>query len=89
MPAARRKTVGTKSSSHGKFERAVARHRRAPSAATWFALGELLAEVAERRRDDPGALAWYAEAFRRGDRYAAARKSVIEGHGARRRAGRR
>lgn len=48
-----------------------------------------LAEAAERRRDDPGALAWYAEATRRGDRYAAARKSVIEGHGARRRATRR
>jgi tetratricopeptide (TPR) repeat protein len=45
-----------------------------------------LAETAERRRDDPGALAWYAEANRRGDRYAAARKQVIEGHGARRRA---
>ncbi|MGE5187224.1 MAG: tetratricopeptide repeat protein [Acidobacteriota bacterium] len=45
-----------------------------------------LAEAAERRRDDPGALAWYAEANRRGDRYAAARKQVIEGHGARRRA---
>jgi tetratricopeptide (TPR) repeat protein len=45
-----------------------------------------LAEVAERRRDDPGALAWYAEASRRGDRYASARKQVIEGHGARRRA---
>jgi cytochrome c-type biogenesis protein CcmH/NrfG len=44
-----------------------------------------LAEAAERRRDDPGALAWYAEANRRGDRYAAARKQVIEGHGARRR----
>lgn len=48
-----------------------------------------LAEAAERRRDDPGALAWYAEANRRGDRYAAARKQVIEGHGARRRAPRR
>lgn len=48
-----------------------------------------LAETAERRRDDPGALAWYAEANRRGDRYAAARKQVIEGYGARRRAGRR
>ena len=45
-----------------------------------------LAETAERLRDDPGALAWYAESNRRGDRYAAARKSVIEGHGARRRA---
>lgn len=45
-----------------------------------------LAEAAERRRDDPGALAWYAEADRRGDRWAAARKHVIEGHGARRRA---
>ena len=45
-----------------------------------------LAETAERRRDDPGALAWYAEANRRGDRYAGARKQVIEGHGARRRA---
>jgi tetratricopeptide (TPR) repeat protein len=45
-----------------------------------------LAEAAERLRDDPGALAWYAEANRRGDRYAAARKQVIEGHGARRRA---
>lgn len=45
-----------------------------------------LAEAAERRRDDPGALAWYAEANRRGDRYAAARKQVIENHGARRRA---
>ncbi len=45
-----------------------------------------LAEVAERRRDDPGALVWYAEANRRGDRYAGARKQVIEGHGARRRA---
>ncbi len=45
-----------------------------------------LAEAAERKRDDPGALAWYAEANRRGDRYAAARKQVIEGHGARRRA---
>ena len=44
-----------------------------------------LAEAAERRRDDPGALAWYAEANRRGDRYAAARKQVIEDHGARRR----
>jgi len=44
-----------------------------------------LAEAAERRRDDPGALAWYAEANRRGDRYAAARKQVIEFHGARRR----
>jgi tetratricopeptide (TPR) repeat protein len=44
-----------------------------------------LAEAAERRRDDPGALAWYAEANRRGDRYAAARSQVIEGHGARRR----
>ena len=44
-----------------------------------------LAEAAERRRDDPGALAWYAEANRRGDRYAAARKQVIEGYGARRR----
>jgi tetratricopeptide (TPR) repeat protein len=44
-----------------------------------------LAEAAERRRDDPGALSWYAEANRRGDRYAAARKQVIEGHGARRR----
>ena len=48
-----------------------------------------LAEAAERRRDDPGALAWYAEATRRGDRYAAARKQVIEGHGARRRAAKR
>jgi tetratricopeptide (TPR) repeat protein len=48
-----------------------------------------LAEAAERLRDDPGALAWYAEASRRGDRYAGARKQVIEGHGARRRAGRR
>ncbi|HEY5924572.1 MAG TPA: tetratricopeptide repeat protein [Kofleriaceae bacterium] len=48
-----------------------------------------LAEAAERRRDDPGALAWYAEANRRGDRYAAARKHVIEGHGARRRATKR
>jgi Flp pilus assembly protein TadD len=48
-----------------------------------------LAEAAERRRDDPGALAWYAEAHRRGDRYAAARKQVIEGHGARRRSSRR
>jgi cytochrome c-type biogenesis protein CcmH/NrfG len=47
-----------------------------------------LAEAAERKRDDPGALAWYAEANRRGDRYAAARKQVIEGHGARRRANR-
>lgn len=47
-----------------------------------------LAEVAERRRDDPGALAWYAEANRRGDRWAGARKQVIEGHGARRRANR-
>jgi tetratricopeptide (TPR) repeat protein len=45
-----------------------------------------LAEAAERRRDDPGALAWYNEAYRRGDRYAAARKQVIEDHGARRRA---
>lgn len=45
-----------------------------------------LAEAAERRRDDPGALAWYSESNRRGDRYAAARKHVIEGHGARRRA---
>ncbi|HEY5951635.1 MAG TPA: tetratricopeptide repeat protein, partial [Kofleriaceae bacterium] len=27
-----------------------------------------LAEAAERRRDDPGALSWYAEANRRGDR---------------------
>lgn len=45
-----------------------------------------LAEAAERLRDDPGALAWYAEANRRGDRYAAARKQVIEDHGARRRA---
>jgi hypothetical protein len=45
-----------------------------------------LAEAAERKRDDPGALAWYEEANRRGDRYAAARKRVIEGHGARRRA---
>jgi tetratricopeptide (TPR) repeat protein len=45
-----------------------------------------LAEVAERKRDDPGALVWYAEANRRGDRYAGARKQVIEGHGARRRA---
>ena len=45
-----------------------------------------LAEAAERLRDDPGAVAWYAEANRRGDRYAAARKQVIEGHGARRRA---
>ena len=44
-----------------------------------------LAEAAERKRDDPGALEWYAEANRRGDRYAAARKQVIEGHGARRR----
>jgi tetratricopeptide (TPR) repeat protein len=48
-----------------------------------------LAEAAERRRDDPGALVWYAEANRRGDRYAAARKQVIEGHGARRRAQKR
>jgi tetratricopeptide (TPR) repeat protein len=48
-----------------------------------------LAEAAERRRDDPDALAWYAEANRRGDRYAAARKSVIEGHGARRRSTKR
>ncbi len=48
-----------------------------------------LAEAAERRRDDPGALAWYAEANRRGDRYAAARKNVIEGHGARRRSTKR
>ena len=48
-----------------------------------------LAEVAERRRDDPSALAWYAEANRRGDRYAAARKQVIEGHGARRRPSKR
>lgn len=48
-----------------------------------------LAEIAERRRDDPGALAWYAESTRRGDRYAAARKQVIEGHGARRRATKR
>ena len=48
-----------------------------------------LAEVAERQRDDPGALRWYAEAYRRGDRYAAARKQVIEGHGARRRATKR
>ena len=45
-----------------------------------------LAEAAELRRDDPGALAFYAEANRRGDRYAAARKQVIEAHGARRRA---
>jgi tetratricopeptide (TPR) repeat protein len=45
-----------------------------------------LAEAAERLRDDPGAVAWYAEANRRGDRYAGARKQVIEGHGARRRA---
>ncbi len=45
-----------------------------------------LAEAAERLRDDPGALAWYAEANRRGDRYAGARKQVIENHGARRRA---
>ena len=45
-----------------------------------------LAEAAERRRDDPGALEWYAKANRHGDRYAAARKQVIEGHGARRRA---
>src|SRR5262249_17933916 len=44
-----------------------------------------LAEAAERRRDDPGALAWYAESNRRGDRYTAARKGVMEGHGARRR----
>jgi cytochrome c-type biogenesis protein CcmH/NrfG len=44
-----------------------------------------LAEAAERRRHDPDALAWYSEATRRGDRYAAARKQVIEGHGARRR----
>ena len=44
-----------------------------------------LAEIAERQRDDPGALAWYTEANRRGDRYAAARKQVIENHGARRR----
>ena len=48
-----------------------------------------LAEAAERRRDDPGALSWYSEANRRGDRYAAARKQVIEGHGARRRAQKR
>ena len=48
-----------------------------------------LAEIAERRRDDPGALAWYAESTRRGDRYAAARKQVIENHGARRRANKR
>lgn len=48
-----------------------------------------LAEAAERLRDDPGALAWYAEASRRGDRYAGARKQVIEGHGARRRANKR
>lgn len=47
-----------------------------------------LAEAAERLRDDPGALAWYAEAKRRGDHYAGARKQVIEGHGARRRASR-
>jgi len=44
-----------------------------------------LAEAAERVRDDPGAVQWYAEANRRGDRYAGARKQVIEGHGARRR----
>ena len=44
-----------------------------------------LAEAAERRRDDPGALSWYAQAKRRGDRYAAARSEVIVGHGARRR----
>jgi len=44
-----------------------------------------LAEAAERRRHDPDALAWYSEANKRGDRYAAARKQVIEGHGARRR----
>ena len=44
-----------------------------------------LAEAAERRRHDPDALAWYDEATRRGDRYAAARKQVIVGHGARRR----
>lgn len=48
-----------------------------------------LAESAERRRHDPDALAWYAEAARRGDRYAAARKQVIEGHGARRRGAKR
>jgi hypothetical protein len=48
-----------------------------------------LAEIAERLRDDPGALAWYAEANRRGDRYAAARKQVIEDHGARRRRAKR
>ena len=47
-----------------------------------------LAEAAERRRHDPDALAWYSEATRRGDRYAAARKQVIEGHGARRRGSR-
>jgi tetratricopeptide (TPR) repeat protein len=45
-----------------------------------------LAEAAERRRDDPGALAWYAASKQRGDRYASARSQVIEGHGARRRA---
>lgn len=45
-----------------------------------------LAEAAERMRDDPGAVAWYAEANRRGDKYAGARKQVIEDHGARRRA---
>lgn len=44
-----------------------------------------LAEAAERMRDDPGAVQWYAEANRRGDRYAGARKHVIEAHGARRR----
>lgn len=48
-----------------------------------------LAEIAERRRDDPGALAWYTESTKRGDHYAAARKQVIEGHGARRRPKRR
>ena len=44
-----------------------------------------LAEAAERRRDDRAAMAWYAEANKRGDRYADARKRVIEYHGARRR----
>jgi tetratricopeptide (TPR) repeat protein len=75
---------------HARFDRAERYLRRAIEADRrgkklgWEPYA-WLAELAERRRDDPGALQWYAEANRRGDRYAAARKQVIENHGARRR----
>lgn len=83
LPAAEESTPARMRRAEQYLRRAIEEDRRGKKLG-WEPFA-WLAEAAERRRHDPDALAWYTEANKRGDRYAAARKQVIEGHGARRR----